>query len=290
MLKPDETININSLSDKIINGCKKTIDYREISSSIVSVVRQHQEYFVKYLYFLPWAVESNETFYSKSIDYGIKFSLFTKQEKDILTNSLTWKLLDCQPCMMFNKTLKQFCIDPFYLNESIEWVSNIYNEEKWSSFEEGLQTFKSKADLNIDKYIEKYAINLDNLKQNPPKWWDLSLDKYSHNIYAVIIMFEQNENRETFQKIQFFMTIIKFLLTNYVIMQNDANSIIEQAPLLNDYMVSSESTKYGCAASIAREIEAKMNKLLLLFNPYSVSHISCFLYKNQIFSYFTSDK
>ena len=25
-------------------------------------------------------------------------------------------------------------------------------------------------------------------------------------------------------------------------------------------------------------------------NPYSVRHISCFLYKNQIFSYFTSDK
>jgi len=55
------------------------------------------------------------------------------------------------------------------------------------------------------------------------------------------------------------------LLTNYVVLHQDGAKIIEEVPLLDSYIVSSESTKYGCAASVAREIETKMNRLLLLF-------------------------
>jgi len=266
VLKPVDSININELTNKITYGCSKTVDYTELNQSIVNIVEQYQDHFVKYLYFLPWAIEGNQTFYLKSIDFGIQHDLLNREEKQVLLNSLSWKLLDCQPCIFFNEN-NIFCIDPFYLNESIEWVSNIYGEEHigWNSSQQGLKTFKLKADENIQEYINKYDIDLERLKSNKPEWWVADLDKYSHDIYAVIIMFEQNENREIFQKIQFLMTIIKLLLTNYVVLHQDGAKIIEEVPLLDSYIVSSESTKYGCAASVAREIETKMNRLLLLF-------------------------
>ena len=260
-LKPLGGVDITSLASKIRLGCRKTPDFSEINSNIVSAVRENEDFFVKYLYFLPWAVESNDVFYEKSVDLGIKLGFLTEAEKSVLKDSLSWNLLGCQPCMMYQNRIKKFCIDPFYLNESIEWVSNIYNEPDWSS-SEGIVLFNKRAAPLVEGFKKQYGIDLS----GNPAWWDPEFNKYKTNINAVIIIYEQNANRVAFQKIQFFMTIVKLLLTNYVILQPAGTNVVERAPLLNEYLVTAEATKYGCAASIAREIESKMHKLLELFN------------------------
>jgi leucyl-tRNA synthetase len=116
-LKPLGGIDITSLANKIQVGCRKTPDFSEINTNIVSAVRDNEDFFVKYLYFLPWAVESNDVFYEKSVDLGIKLGLLTEVEKNVLKDSLSWNMLGCQPCMMYQNRIKKFCIDPFYLNE-----------------------------------------------------------------------------------------------------------------------------------------------------------------------------
>ncbi len=252
--------NVDDLVRKLRESCGKQI-INEDDVKIADLIQEQNDFFTKYLYFLPWALESNEVFYEKSASLAINMGFLEEADVNVLKESLSWKLLGCQPCMIFQGRLKQFCIDPFYLNESIEWVSNIYNEANWSS-SEGLALFRQKADPLIETYRQKYKIDLT----KTPDWWDNNFDKYKENIYAVIIMYEQAEHRLAFQKIQFYMTIMKSLLTNYVVLDKRGYDAVTKVPLLASFMVTSEMTKYGCAASIAREIESKMHALIKLFN------------------------
>jgi hypothetical protein len=261
-LKPEDGVDITSLIDKISSGCKKIPDVAEVSDKIYMIIEKYSTFFIKYLYFLPWALESNESFYRKSIDYGIKIGFLNNDEKNILTQSLSWQMLDCQPCII-NNGRKEFCIDPFYLNESIEWVSNKYVKfgEKWSS-SEGLARFRTKAAPMIEKLKKIY--NIENFSSSKPEWWIDVFDKYD-NDYAIIIMCEQNKHKLVFQKLQFFMTTIKLVLSLFVIFQRDCTNMLEEAPIMDTLILTPEIVSSGCAASMGRIIESKMKKLEKLF-------------------------
>lgn len=264
---------------------------KECDNKISKLINEKQQYFIDYFCCLPFISEANGSFYDLILDYLLKNGFLTSEQIADIKKSLTWTICISisegkPPCTGVNigGTIKKlFCYDPFYINETIGWANvgetNI-NSDSW---------YKNNEDLIIQLVREKYPdISLDEV---PPEWWIENyeslietsikiddkkaknklkleiLNKSGYNFASLILLLEANKFSKEFLIIQTVVLIIKFMLNLYVILGHSSGyntiqkDIEEACKEISQYILSSEEIQTGCAASMGREINTKLEHL-----------------------------
>ena len=248
------------------------------------LIAANPDYFRHYFYYLRKVSEGHGYFYDKALELAsISFQrdkisrekdvkkkrkyqdfggLFTDEEVEILINSLARKIVGCKPCIQMSNGMIPFCIDPFYINETLSWSSNSY-DSGWVSEPVGLKCFMkrmSTTDKIIKSDQKKCDVMFDPLDENSviprlpirptaaqplvaQRRVDSSEDSEvtqcvvedsvtadlpsdvkkfkrlcKENGLCYKLLLEQYNNRDAFQKIQLYITLLKFVFNIYTLL------------------------------------------------------------------------